>query len=38
MNARIWLGLHFRTAMSDGNQLGHDVSDWTIRRYFRPTD
>jgi len=37
MNARIWLGLHFRRAMSDGNQLGHHVSDWTIAHYFQPT-
>jgi len=26
MNARIWLGIPFRKAMTDGNQLGHDVS------------
>jgi hypothetical protein len=37
MNARIWLGLHFRKAMTDGNLLGHDVSDWAIRHYFQPT-
>ena len=38
MNARIWLGFHFRTAMTDGNRLGHRVSAWTIRHYFEPTD
>ena len=37
MNARIWLGIHFRKAMTDGNQLGHDVSDWSIAHYFQPT-
>jgi hypothetical protein len=37
MNARIWLGLHFRTAMTDGNRLGHKASDWVLRRYFEPT-
>jgi hypothetical protein len=37
MNARIWLGLHFRDSMIDANQLGHDVSDWTIAHHFRPT-
>ena len=26
MNARIWLGIHFRRAMTDGNQLGQDVA------------
>jgi hypothetical protein len=34
MNARIWLGLHFRKAMTDGNRLGHRVSDWSVRHYF----
>jgi hypothetical protein len=33
----IWLGIHFRRAMTDANRLGHRVSDWGIRRYFRPT-
>ena len=28
MNARIWLGFHFRTAMTDGNALGHAVADY----------
>jgi hypothetical protein len=37
MNARIWLGIHFRTAMTDGNKLGHRVSDWILDRYFEPT-
>ena len=37
MNARIWLGIHFRKAMTDGNQLGHDVSNWGITHYFEPT-
>jgi hypothetical protein len=38
MNARIWLGIHFRKAMTDGNQLGHQVAAWTIRHQFGPTD
>lgn len=37
MNARIWLGLHFRRAMIDGNLLGHDVADWGSTHYFQPT-
>jgi hypothetical protein len=36
MNARIWLGIHFRRAMVDGNQLGHRVSRWALRHYFQP--
>jgi hypothetical protein len=35
MNARIWLGIHFRRAMGDANQLGHRVSDRVVARYFR---
>ncbi|GGL93284.1 vanadium-dependent haloperoxidase [Nakamurella endophytica] len=35
IDARIWLGLHFRRAMTDGNRLGHQASAWTIRHAFR---
>jgi hypothetical protein len=37
MNGRIWLGLHFRRAMTDGNRLGHGTADWVIDRYLTPT-
>jgi hypothetical protein len=37
MNARIWLGLHFRRAMRDGNALGHQAADWTYAHQFRPS-
>jgi hypothetical protein len=36
MNARIWLGLHFRQAMTDGNRLGHEAAAWTIAHELRP--
>ena len=35
MNARIWNGFHFRTAMTDGNALGHAVAD-TVANHFQP--
>ena len=35
-NGRIWLGIHFRKAMTDGNLLGHEVSDWALDRAFQP--
>jgi hypothetical protein len=35
-DARMLLGLHFRRAMTDGNRLGHDVSDHVVRHFFRP--
>lgn len=37
MNARIWLGLHFRRAMTDGNGLGQDVARFVLRNAFQPT-
>jgi hypothetical protein len=36
MNARIWLGLHFRRAMTDGNGLGQDVARFVLRNAFQP--
>jgi hypothetical protein len=36
MNARIWLGIHFRTAMTYGNALGHAVAD-TVAAALHPT-
>jgi hypothetical protein len=38
MNARVWLGIHFRRAVVDGNRLGHRVSRWALRHYFQPLD
>lgn len=36
MNARIWLGIHFRRAMTDGNGLGHDVASYVLGNAFQP--
>ena len=38
MNARIWNGFHFRSAMTDGNALGHAVADFAVANHFQPTD
>jgi hypothetical protein len=35
MNARIWLGLHFRRAMTDGNRVGHHAADRAVTRLQR---
>jgi hypothetical protein len=32
----IWLGLHFRRAMTDGNRLGQDVTSYVLRNAFQP--
>lgn len=34
-NARIWLGIHFRTAMDDGNWIGRTTADYTIGHYLQ---
>jgi hypothetical protein len=36
INARIWLGLHFRRAMTDGNGLGQAVAQFVVRNAFQP--
>jgi hypothetical protein len=36
IDARIWLGLHFRKAMTDANRLGHRVSEYGLEHYFEP--
>ena len=38
MNARVWLGIHFRKAVVDANRLGHRVSRWALQHYFQPLD
>ena len=36
VDARIWLGIHFRTADTAARTLGVDLADWSSRHYFRP--
>ena len=38
MNTRIWLGIHCRTVMADGNALGYAVADYAVTDDFQPTD
>jgi hypothetical protein len=35
-NARIWAGLHFRTADDQGRELGINVAEYMAGRYFQP--
>jgi len=35
-NARIWLGLHFRKAMDDGNRVGRTSANYVFNHEFRP--
>ena len=36
MDARVWLGIQFRSSMGFANALGHDVADWAAANFFQP--
>ncbi|MGI5484482.1 vanadium-dependent haloperoxidase [Streptomyces lavendofoliae] len=36
VNARVWGGIHTRTADTVGNAAGHRLAAWALERYFRP--
>ena len=36
VNARVWLGIHFRTADTVSRDLGGQLADWTLDHYFQP--
>lgn len=38
MNGRLWLGLHFRKAMADGNALGHAVAADVIGSHLQQVE
>jgi hypothetical protein len=36
VDARVWGGLHFRTADEQGARIGKEVARWLRHHYFRP--
>jgi hypothetical protein len=38
VDARVWLGFHFRNSVVQGEKLGNDVAHWELDRYFKATD
>jgi hypothetical protein len=34
VNARVWIGFHYRHSVDDGIKLGENVANWTLKRYF----
>jgi hypothetical protein len=36
VDARVWLGIHFRFADTAGVDMGQRVADWAIDHYFGP--
>jgi hypothetical protein len=37
VNARIWIGFHYRHSVQAGETLGTTVATWDLQRYFLPT-
>jgi hypothetical protein len=37
VNARVWIGFHYRNSGFAGVKLSREVAHWTLQRYFRPT-
>lgn len=38
VNARVWIGFHYRTSVVRGEALGNSVASWSIARFFLPGD
>ena len=36
VDARVWLGYHFRTADTRGARMGQQVAEWALDHYFPP--
>jgi hypothetical protein len=36
VNARVWIGFHYRHSGTAGVRLGREVAHWTLQRYFHP--
>ena len=36
VDARVWIGFHFRNSTLQGERLGNAVAAWTLDRYFQP--
>jgi len=37
VNARVWIGFHYRNSVVRGENLGTSVANWALQRYFLPT-
>ena len=38
VDARVWIGFHFRNSVEQGEQLGNDVAQWDLDQAFQPTN
>jgi hypothetical protein len=35
VDARVWLGFHFRNSVEQGEKVGNSVASWELKRFFR---
>jgi len=35
-DARVWGGIHYRTAVAHGSELGHHIADYGLKNHLRP--
>lgn len=38
IDARVWIGFHFRNSVKQGEKLGNRVADWELDRFFQSSD
>jgi hypothetical protein len=38
VDARVWIGFHYRSSVVAGLELGNAVAGWTLKRYFAPVN
>jgi hypothetical protein len=36
VDARVWLGFHFRNSVKQGEKLGNRVANWELKQFFQP--
>jgi hypothetical protein len=35
-DARVWAGIHFRSADIDGTEMGRRIAEYAVKNYMRP--
>ena len=38
IDARVWIGFHFRNSVKQGEKLGNNVAGWELDQFFQATD
>jgi hypothetical protein len=38
IDARVWIGFHFRNSVKQGEKVGNRVANWELDRFFQPSD